>query len=81
MPRSRRVELHELGKMLRIVSLETGIPGHKYQALAIAVSETFDVLCYSEDIQEYEGLHQIEDYELESRRHEHHLQSRIGKMS
>lgn len=75
----RRVEQHEIGSMLRQVTREYGIPGHKYDDLATAISREFDVICLASDIRSYERLH-VEDYELESRRHNYALQSGFRKM-
>lgn len=71
-----RVELHQLGIMLRLVAEE--FPElTEYKDIAEAVSEYFEVICTEEDVIGYHRLHieheQIihEDYELEAKRHEH----------
>lgn len=77
----KRVELHEIGSMLRQVTRDYGIPGYRYYALAKAISEDFGVICTAEDVKGYDELHvQEEDYKLESRRLTYGLQNRLGQM-
>lgn len=69
------VELHELGKMLKIIYLENPRV-NDYTKLAELVSDHFDVNCTENDIAGYYEIHDLqeyfqnEDYELEDRRHE-----------
>ena len=64
----RKVEMSEIGSMLRHVNREYGIPGYKYKALAKAITLEYNVICTKRDILNYEALHVEEDYELEERR-------------
>lgn len=71
----KKVELHELGVMLKVIALE--FPEiTNYEDLASTLSEYFKVECTAKDIHGYNKLyekHQVikEDYELENKRHEH----------
>mgnify|MGYP003633215417 CR=1 FL=1 len=74
------VQVNEIGSMLRQVTRDYGIPGHHYSALARAIQRNFSVLCTSQDIKDYEGLHVKENYELEGRRLSYGLQDRFREM-
>lgn len=74
----KKVEQHEIGGMLRQISIDNNIPGHMYEKLASEIEAEYPVLCTSQDVQRYEGLHMTEDYELESRRHG--MQGRLRQM-
>ncbi len=71
----RKVELNEIGTMLRTIAQE-----HPFietnKEYARIISETFDVECTEEDVNNYHELDLLhdyfveEDYELEARRSE-----------
>ena len=71
----KRVEQHEIGGMLRQVTMDYGISGYKYDDLAIAISKDFGVNCLASDVRDYDRLDMIEDYELEGRKQQYAVQS------
>lgn len=67
----REVDLGQLGMMMRLVAPEMANPNDSI-AMANLISETFDVDCTAENIEDYESAHiLVEDFELESRRTEY----------
>ncbi len=79
--KTRKVEKHEIGSMLRQITMDRGIPGHEYDKLATAIEQEFNVACTAQDVQSYERLHILgEDYELETRRAGYDMQSGFREM-
>lgn len=77
----KKIELHEIGSMLRQVVRDYGIPGYRYQALAKAISEDFGLICTAEDVKHYDELHiQEENYKFKSKIFNYGLQNRFGQM-
>lgn len=78
----RRVETHEIGAMLRYISMEYGIPAHKYDELATAITKEYKVNCMAQDVLDYEHLYsyQPEDWALEGRRQAHGITSGLREV-
>lgn len=66
------VQLSDLGLYLKLISME--YPGvESAEELADLISKEFNVICTALDVKGYHQVCVHEDYELESRRHEHGL--------
>ena len=66
-----KVRQDELGLFIKTITIDYGTKISN-QEMADMISHFFDVICLSEDIEEYSNLQQNAiDYELESRREEY----------